>query len=247
MIKKIIGIVVLLGGVVGLLLSATADVVGVWNVTQDNPDVMAFGWVQISGVVAGIVIALLGVVFLVVLARKPAEEETPPETLTQAPAQDAGTVAPAESVAQQQDLYAQQDLYGTQPAAQDTQAAQSDIPVRRPTSAQQQQEPAQTMTDEPAMDFGIGTEEPQADEGEMLDELDGLEGLEDLAEELGGDSDEVYECPDCGADLPANATECPTCGASFSEEIFECPVCGSEVPEDASECPKCGEEFAEED
>jgi predicted RNA-binding Zn-ribbon protein involved in translation (DUF1610 family) len=235
--KKIIGIIIILVGVIGLLLSALADVIGVWNVTQDNPDVMAFGWVQITGVVVGIVLLLLGVVFMVIGAKKP--KEAPAEELTPPTLEDAGTVAPSDTVTQQ----AAQDMYGTQ-TTQDMYAQQQSIPTRMP--AQQQAQTVDYSQQAPAqqtVDYSAGA---QTDE-QAVEELDGLEGLEDLAQELGetGAAAEKYDCPDCGATLVANATSCTTCGATFSEEIFECPVCGSEVPENANECPKCGEEFAE--
>jgi hypothetical protein len=239
MLKKIIGIVIILGGVIGVLLSATADVVGVWNVTQDNPDVMAFGWVQITGVVVGIVLLILGVVFMIIGAKKP--EEAPAEELTPPALEDAGTVAPSDAVTQQ----AAQDMYGTQ-TTQDMYAQQQSIPTRMPAQQQQTMDYSQAQTQQPAaqtVDYGAGAQTDQ----QVVEQLDGLEGLEDLAQELGetGGAAEKYDCPDCGATLEANATSCATCGATFSEEIFECPVCGSEVPENANECPKCGEEFAE--
>ena len=31
-------------------------------------------------------------------------------------------------------------------------------------------------------------------------------------------STETFECSECGAEVPANATRCPKCGAKFDED-----------------------------
>lgn len=45
-------------------------------------------------------------------------------------------------------------------------------------------------------------------------------------------------CPDCGTDLPAEASFCRSCGSSVRET---CPKCGTSVTANADFCPDCGE------
>lgn len=45
-------------------------------------------------------------------------------------------------------------------------------------------------------------------------------------------------CPECGADLGANATVCPSCGYELPQP---CPYCGAVLPgKNAKFCPECG-------
>ncbi len=58
-----------------------------------------------------------------------------------------------------------------------------------------------------------------------------------------------FECPQCGAEVAADAKECPSCGAQFAEEVedrFECPSCHFVVSAQAAKCPSCGVTFASE-
>jgi len=55
--RKIIGTIVLVVGIVLLIVSATADIIGIGG----NP---TFGYAQITGVVAGAVVAIVGFVLL---------------------------------------------------------------------------------------------------------------------------------------------------------------------------------------
>lgn len=67
------------------------------------------------------------------------------------------------------------------------------------------------------------------------------------------DSEELYTCDNCGADVKEEDTECPKCGASFiedanteendSEKLYTCDNCGTAVKEEDTECPKCGGSF----
>ena len=56
-VKKIVSVVLLVVGVIVLLLSLTADVIGIGG----NP---AFGMYQISGTIAGAIVAGVGLVLL---------------------------------------------------------------------------------------------------------------------------------------------------------------------------------------
>jgi hypothetical protein len=56
-VKKIISILLLVGGIAVLILSATADLIGI----GENP---SFGHVQIAGVTAGAVAAVIGLALL---------------------------------------------------------------------------------------------------------------------------------------------------------------------------------------
>ena len=54
---------------------------------------------------------------------------------------------------------------------------------------------------------------------EMAQELsDYIEANYDIIEE---DNEEVYECPECGADIPGDATKCPNCGTEIEFEEIE--------------------------
>jgi len=91
----------------------------------------------------------------------------------------------------------------------------------------------------------------------------------DLRKAMGLDekSKDSFVCSECGADVPADATECPKCGEKFEGEkdeeqkeeakattpakpkgaetsdTFVCSECGADVPADATKCPKCGDKF----
>ncbi|MDR3282426.1 MAG: zinc-ribbon domain-containing protein [Candidatus Methanoplasma sp.] len=81
----------------------------------------------------------------------------------------------------------------------------------------------------------------------------------DRPDEMRPNKKDFFECSDCGAEVPKEATVCPRCGAAFDEEesevthadgsvevtntTFECSDCGAEVPEAAEFCPKCGAKF----
>jgi len=54
--------------------------------------------------------------------------------------------------------------------------------------------------------------------------------------------EESATCQECGAEVPADATECPECGAEFPTEV-ECAECGSAIPAGADVCPECGAPF----
>jgi len=248
MIKQLIGIVIIIGGIIGSVLSATADMTGM-NFTQSDQATPEFGWVQTSLVAVGIIILLFGIVFLaiIVMKGKKKEEEIPDDEVEVTPKEPAYQEASESTATTAEDLYGSTEVPVRQPPAQQQ---QQDMYAEQPAVTEQAQPASQDHTQEDYTDFSAGAETPAAaseekeDDGvdDLLEDLDGLDGLEDLAEEMGGEA-EAYECPDCGADIPAASTSCPECGAEFSEEIFECPVCGSEITEDASECPKCGEEF----
>jgi hypothetical protein len=71
---KIVGIVLAIMGIIGTAVSGTADYIGL-NFTQDNPDVAAFGWLQILFVIIGVVIVIVGIVLFFVGSKKPKAEE----------------------------------------------------------------------------------------------------------------------------------------------------------------------------
>ena len=224
--KLIIGAALIAIGILGAVLSATADITGL-NLTQSDPDYVEFGWVQGTAFAAGVLILIAGIVFavLAMLKKKVPEPATPP-ALPEGPQE---TPVMEQAVAQQPSQ--------TAPAA--TEPAQQG-------QAQQYQQALDTLygQTEQAQDAQVQEEQQSS---EALSDLEGLDGLDTLSDDLGIDmgSQGEYECPDCGAKLAANATTCPSCGANFSEEVFECPVCGVEVPKDAKECPKCGEQLAD--
>ena len=61
-------------------------------------------------------------------------------------------------------------------------------------------------------------------------------------------AEEYFECPECGARVPASASSCPKCGVLFAEEgaeMFQCPACNTLVSVDAKSCPGCGAIFVE--
>ena len=51
------------------------------------------------------------------------------------------------------------------------------------------------------------------------------------------------KCPNCGSDVPADASFCNHCGGKIQKEpegISKCPNCGKEVADDALFCNNCG-------
>lgn len=225
--KIIIGAVLIAVGILGAVLSATADLTGL-NLTQGDKDYVEFGWVQITAFAAGVLILIAGIVFAILAmlkkkAPEPTSQQTPSEPQHEATVEAQATAQQPAQVAQPSaEAAAQQPSQTPQYQQMDSQYA---------PSAQDQQTQAQA----------------EQQSSESLSDLDGLDGLDSLSDDLGIDlgAQGEYECPDCGAKLAANATSCSSCGANFSEEVFECPVCATEVSKDAKECPKCGEQLAD--
>lgn len=50
------------------------------------------------------------------------------------------------------------------------------------------------------------------------------------------------KCPECGAEVSANAKFCPECGKKLPAKKF-CTSCGAEVSANAKFCPECGEKI----
>ncbi len=55
--------------------------------------------------------------------------------------------------------------------------------------------------------------------------------------------EEVVECGNCGASIPADSTTCPKCGVEFDMNTVKCSECGEWIPADSDTCPECGAEF----
>ena len=56
-------------------------------------------------------------------------------------------------------------------------------------------------------------------------------------------AENLIKCPNCGADVKANAKFCPECGKKLTEENKKCPKCGAQVKSGAKFCPECGEKL----
>lgn len=55
--------------------------------------------------------------------------------------------------------------------------------------------------------------------------------------------DERRTCPDCGAEVPADAEFCPSCGVELpavEPARATCPDCGAPITPGANYCPSCG-------
>ena len=59
-------------------------------------------------------------------------------------------------------------------------------------------------------------------------------------------AENIIKCPNCGADVKANAKFCPECGKKIEQESKKCPNCGAEVKANAKFCPECGKKLTEE-
>ncbi|WP_225333788.1 double zinc ribbon domain-containing protein [Halomicrobium urmianum] len=104
--------------------------------------------------------------------------------------------------------------------------------------------------DEAAQD---GEDAADADDGSADGAVEAdADGGEDAADEDGdGAPADSIDCPDCGADLSADAEFCTECGsdavgedeASDEAELSECPSCGTDVDADDSFCAGCGEDL----
>ena len=55
-------------------------------------------------------------------------------------------------------------------------------------------------------------------------------------------SDDMIDCPKCGAKIDKNAKFCPECGAKI---LHNCPKCGAEVSPKQKFCPECGQKLYE--
>ncbi|MEM3341139.1 MAG: zinc-ribbon domain-containing protein, partial [Thermoplasmata archaeon] len=114
-------------------------------------------------------------------------------------------------------------------------------------------------------------EEESEEENEEEEKEEKEEATEDADSQEGSDTGKegVFECPNCGKELPASAMECTGCGGEFEEakegeteesaekdeekeeeaaevsaeekkEEGKCPECGAPIAEGASSCSKCG-------
>jgi hypothetical protein len=55
---------------------------------------------------------------------------------------------------------------------------------------------------------------------------------------------EVFQCPECGADVPSTSNTCPKCGVMFEEaQMYQCPLCNALMDATATTCPGCGASF----
>lgn len=67
----------------------------------------------------------------------------------------------------------------------------------------------------------------------------------DLAFPQGNTEMRMRECPNCTAEIPADAERCPACSAQVEAALHACPRCGEETP-DAAVCLACGKLHVEE-
>ena len=59
---------------------------------------------------------------------------------------------------------------------------------------------------------------------------------------------EVFQCPECGADVPTVSNSCPKCGATFAEkQMYQCPLCSALMDANTTVCPGCGASFEDVD
>jgi parallel beta-helix repeat protein len=82
------------------------------------------------------------------------------------------------------------------------------------------------------------------EEAEVIDDEDSMIGAEE-AEVT--EQPEMFNCPDCGAEVAAGTAACPDCGAVFQIEEYECPDCGAKIDEADTVCHECGAEFEEDE
>jgi hypothetical protein len=57
---------------------------------------------------------------------------------------------------------------------------------------------------------------------------------------------EVFQCPECGSDVPTTSNTCPKCGVMFADataEIYQCPLCNAIIEASTAVCPGCGAIF----
>jgi len=54
----------------------------------------------------------------------------------------------------------------------------------------------------------------------------------------------VFQCPECGADVPTTSNACPKCGVQFAgAQMYECPLCKTMMDATVTTCPGCGAVF----
>ncbi|MFH0816992.1 MAG: zinc ribbon domain-containing protein [Methanobacteriota archaeon] len=55
---------------------------------------------------------------------------------------------------------------------------------------------------------------------------------------------EVFQCPECGADVPSTSDTCQKCGVTFAEaQMYQCPLCNALMDANTTVCPGCGASF----
>ena len=195
----IVGVLVVLG-VIGIVLSAGADQIGL-NFTQPEAsrDQAEMGWVQISGIVAGAVLVFAGIIFAVMYKPKGEDEETEEEEGDEGSStEDSGVECPT---------------CGSTVEADATECPEcgEKFEVGPPEDAEEPE------SEEPDAEEPEG-EEPDAEEPETEEPaVKEPAAKEPEAEESGeeGSAGDEYECPTCGATLGADDKKCPACGEEF--------------------------------
>jgi RNA polymerase subunit RPABC4/transcription elongation factor Spt4 len=195
---KLIGGLVTLGGFVGFILSAIADIVGL-SINKDyGPDV--FGPVQYGFVTLGIVIAIIGVIIMVVSARKTekkeevtyAEEEIEAEEY-ECPSCGAVVTAEATSCGDCGEVFEREEFECPScgaivaPDANTCPECGEEFEVEEEVAAVP---PTPTVAAAPPTP-AVPTAVPE------------------------GEEEEEYECPSCGGVVGETDTVCPNCGEEF--------------------------------
>jgi len=186
----IVGALVVLG-VIGIVLSAGADQVGL-SLTQKNKEVDDFGNVQIAGVVAGAVLVFAAIIIAVMYKPKGDEEEAE-DGEEGSSAEESGVECPT---------------CGSPVDADATECPEcgEKFEIESPEDAERP-EAEEPEAEEPA------AEEPEAEEPETEEPAAKKPAAEEPGEE--GSEGEEYECPTCGATLGAEDKKCPSCGEEF--------------------------------
>lgn len=162
---------------------------------------------------------------------EPAEEKAE-EAAAEQPTADAQ--APAEEEAPKIDSKLEEVFFGPTDAAQ-PEAAE---PAAETPATESEPSPEPEAKPEPAAEPVPASEPiPEAVQEPVA-----------AVQEEAAEAEEHFECPQCGAKVPATANSCASCGAMFAEEaaeVFQCPACETLVSTDARTCPGCGAMFVD--
>lgn len=194
-----IGIAIVVLGLLGAMLAASADYTGL-NMTQPEKsrDEAAFGWVQVAGVIAGASMLVIGAIITLRSVKKPEEMESGDET-------EKDTGKEEESVCPTCGATVDVDATNCEECGEK-------FETETPEDAAEEPESEEPSVDEPE------SEEPET--GEPTDEESKSEKPEsegptkEESETEGGEAEE-YECPTCNATLGADDKKCPKCGEEF--------------------------------
>jgi RNA polymerase subunit RPABC4/transcription elongation factor Spt4 len=199
---KLLGGLMLLGGFIGFILSAIADYIGL-SIRAPTE----IGWFQMTFIVLGIVILIIGVFMMILSSRVGAEAELPEDEEGEIEAEEyecpsCGATVSAEATACTEcgEVFEREEFECPSCGAIVEPDAKS-----CPECGEEFEAEGEEVAPVPGPEI-MPVEEPMPEPEPEVEEEEEEEGIEE---------EEEYECPSCGAGVKEDDTSCPNCGEDF--------------------------------